>query len=181
MGVNGLQGVKRRGGVGPGMTWVALKLGGRPELKQRTTARSSRGSATLISTSSSGERSSYRPLGLSPTPPLQRRVFGRRYRRVVRGWEASMKGPPRAADRRCVSLSTRRTWPRLTTLRCFAESTGPAPLYPPFTLPCAKRLLWRSYYARWPPVQPSPASAGGSASGGVSFMLERLRCVASYE
>ncbi|KAJ9098706.1 hypothetical protein QFC21_004354 [Naganishia friedmannii] len=27
-------------------------------------------------------------------------VFGRRYRRVVRGWEASVSGPPRAADRR---------------------------------------------------------------------------------
>jgi len=33
---------------------------------------------------------------------LTNRVFGRRYRQVVRGWEASIKGPDRHADRRCV-------------------------------------------------------------------------------
>jgi hypothetical protein len=33
------------------------------------------------------------------------RVFGRRYRQVVRGWEASIRGPDRHADRRYVQLS----------------------------------------------------------------------------
>jgi hypothetical protein len=63
MGVNGLQGGKRRGGVGPGMTSVFPRF-------------------------------SYIDINFFIW------VFGRRYRSVVRGWEASMRGPPRAADRR---------------------------------------------------------------------------------
>lgn len=63
MGVNGMQGVKRRGGVGPGMTSVFPRF-------------------------------SYVDINFFIW------VFGRRYRSVVRGWEASMRGPPRAADRR---------------------------------------------------------------------------------
>lgn len=34
---------------------------------------------------------------------LMTRVFGRRYRQVVKGWEASMRGPAKVADRRYVS------------------------------------------------------------------------------
>jgi len=39
---------------------------------------------------------------LYPYYQLTERVFGRRYRQVVRGWEASIKGPDRHADRRYV-------------------------------------------------------------------------------
>jgi hypothetical protein len=95
------------------------------------------------------------------------RVFGRRYRQVVRGWEASIRGPDRHADRRYVQLSDTSGFKADG-----AVQIGQAQLWLRSTLPSDRLWSLRSSSGGWLLFRELRGWGGGSSALGVQMATE---------